>query len=294
MNMRKCFFWLICFWTFSIGKAFSIEIPMDLVSWKYNGGSLFCKLENYIPQYGKFYFRSNKKNELLFNIELKKHSENWSKSSLFSHSAPWVNDAEQKLISNDAAITKNKISFSNNSEILLNAIAEGNWLKVAASGSNASGSAEYLIPLIRFQEALSEFKQCAAGLPEMSFAEARDADIYFKSGQSTLSAAQRKYIRALHSYLIADARIDKVLIDGHTDSTGDSVTNLKISRQRAKLVARELRKLGVNEKKIELRAHGSRYPVLTNVTKAGRAKNRRVTVRLVRDNENVMPAIYSK
>ncbi|MGP8305841.1 OmpA family protein [Vibrio sp. YIC-376] len=288
--MSKCFLWLAFFWVCSIGKAFSIEIPMDLVRWTYSGNHFECKLEYYIPQHGKFYFRSNKKNELLFNIELKKYSESWNEGTLFSQSAPWQKELEQKLISDSAVIDDKNISFSHNIEILLNATSSGSWLKVMLSGSNTSASLEYVVPTIHFQEGVSKFKQCKDKLPEISFSEARDAFIYFESGQRIITASQRKHIHALHSYVIVDSHINKILIDGYTDSTGDAVSNLKISRQRAELVADELKKLGVSENQIEVRAHGSRYPIKSNTTKAGRAKNRRVTIRLVRDNEKVIPA----
>ncbi|MDW2083638.1 OmpA family protein, partial [Vibrio sp. 1640] len=39
---------------------------------------------------------------------------------------------------------------------------------------------------------------------------------------------------------------------------------------------------------IEVRSHGDRYPVANNNTAAGQAKNRRVTLRLVRDNERTI------
>ncbi|MBR9786756.1 MAG: OmpA family protein [Vibrionaceae bacterium] len=263
---------------------------MDLVRWTYSGSRLECKLEYYIPQHGKFYFRSNKKNELLFNIELKEYSKNWNKGFLFSQSTPWAYESEQKLISDSVVIDDKQISFGNNIEILLDATATGSWLKIMLSGSDISASLEYIVPTIHYQESLSKFKQCKETLPEISFSEARDAFIYFEPGQRILTAAQRKHIHALHSYLAADSHITKVLIDGYTDSSGASVSNLKISRQRAELVATELRKLGVSENQIEVRAHGSRYPIKSNTTKAGRAKNRRVTIRLVRDNETVIPA----
>jgi outer membrane protein OmpA-like peptidoglycan-associated protein len=288
--MSKCFLWLTILLGCSIGKAFSIEIPMDLVRWTYSGSRLECNLEYYIPQYGKFYFRSNKKNELLFNIKLKEYSENWNKGLLFSQSPPWASESEQKLISDNVSFNDEKISFRHNIEILLEATSVGSWLKVMLSGSDISASREYVVPTINYQESLSKFKQCKETLPELSFTEARDAFIYFESGQRILTAAQRKHIHALHSYLVVDSHINKILIDGYTDSTGDAVSNLKISRLRAQLVVNELIKLGVSENQIEVRAHGSRYPIKSNITKAGRAKNRRVTIRLVRDNEKVIPA----
>ena len=50
-----------------------------------------------------------------------------------------------------------------------------------------------------------------------------------------------------------------------------------------------LAQLGIDKGLIEVRAHGARYPVASNSTADGRDKNRRVTLRLVRDNEEIVP-----
>ena len=77
----------------------------------------------------------------------------------------------------------------------------------------------------------------------------------------------------------------KILIDGHTDNVGSSLANLSVSRTRAEQVAEALVELGIDKSMLETRAHGSRYPIASNSSTKGQAKNRRVTLRLVRDNE---------
>lgn len=288
--MIKYLLQLIMVWISLVSKVSSIEIPMDMVNWAYKGGYSSCKLEYYSPEYGKFYFLSNKKDDLSFVTELDKRFEPLRTTALFSMAAPWFYDDNLQLISDVSVIKNNKITFYYDIEILLNAVASGDWFKLMLGGSNTSASFEYVIPAVHLQEGLSKFKRCRDALPEMSFAEARDVFIYFVSGQRVLTAVQRKQIKSLHSYLDVDPHISKVLIDGYTDSEGGALVNLTISRQRAQLVAGELIKLGVSDEMIEIRAHGSRYPVTSNKTKAGRAKNRRVTIRLVRDNEEVVPA----
>lgn len=57
---------------------------------------------------------------------------------------------------------------------------------------------------------------------------------------------------------------------------------------RAQQVADALIARGLHSDMIEVRAHGSRYPVASNSTAKGQAKNRRVTIRLVRDDERVI------
>lgn len=118
----------------------------------------------------------------------------------------------------------------------------------------------------------------------------------FQFGQKTLNATQQQTLAALYSYLSVDDRVTKVLIDGHTDNVGPRLTNLSVSRLRAQQVADALIAHGVNPNIIEVRSHGDRYPVANNNTAAGQAKNRRVTLRLVRDNERTIektPCTYN-
>lgn len=65
-------------------------------------------------------------------------------------------------------------------------------------------------------------------------------------------------------------------IAGHTDSKGPATFNLALSRERAAAARRYLLEKGVAETRIDMRGYGSRHPVASNATEAGRARNRRV------------------
>jgi OOP family OmpA-OmpF porin len=72
--------------------------------------------------------------------------------------------------------------------------------------------------------------------------------------------------------------VDAVQITGHTDSTGATDYNQKLSEQRAATVKDFLVKNGVDPSKITILGMGERQPLADNGTKEGRAKNRRVEV----------------
>jgi OOP family OmpA-OmpF porin len=72
--------------------------------------------------------------------------------------------------------------------------------------------------------------------------------------------------------------VDAVQITGHTDSTGATDYNQKLSEQRAATVKDFLVKNGVDPSKISILGMGERQPLADNATKEGRAKNRRVEV----------------
>jgi OOP family OmpA-OmpF porin len=65
-------------------------------------------------------------------------------------------------------------------------------------------------------------------------------------------------------------------IDGHTDSTGPAAYNMTLSEERAKAVMKYLVDRGVNAERLTMKGFGLTKPAVSNDTKAGRAKNRRV------------------
>ncbi len=69
-----------------------------------------------------------------------------------------------------------------------------------------------------------------------------------------------------------------ILIEGHTDSSGDDAYNMRLSDNRADAVKDYLNDKGIKSGRIETKGYGESQPLETNETEAGRAKNRRVEV----------------
>jgi outer membrane protein OmpA-like peptidoglycan-associated protein len=72
-----------------------------------------------------------------------------------------------------------------------------------------------------------------------------------------------------------------IRIEGHTDAVGDPAYNDDLSARRAAAVAAWLVRQGIDAARLESAGLGSKQPLDTNDTEAGRAKNRRVVFRLV-------------
>ena len=68
----------------------------------------------------------------------------------------------------------------------------------------------------------------------------------------------------------------KVLVVGHTDSTGPAELNQKLSEQRARAVGEILAAAGVAKSDIYYQGAGASRPIASNTTEQGRADNRRV------------------
>lgn len=73
----------------------------------------------------------------------------------------------------------------------------------------------------------------------------------------------------------------KVEISGHTDNVGDDRQNLLLSEQRAAAVKEFLVREGCSVANLSVLGHGKTRPIASNETEIGRAKNRRVELRLV-------------
>lgn len=71
-----------------------------------------------------------------------------------------------------------------------------------------------------------------------------------------------------------------IVVVGHSDSMGDEVFNIHISRRRAQSVARYLLQGGVPADRIRVEGHGSSQPIADNDSRSGRAKNRRIELQL--------------
>ncbi|MEM9385705.1 MAG: OmpA family protein [Pseudomonadota bacterium] len=72
-----------------------------------------------------------------------------------------------------------------------------------------------------------------------------------------------------------------VVVEGHTDSSGDAATNLRVSQERAASVRQALlERTGMAPSRMTSRGEGEARPVASNETSSGRTRNRRIEVRI--------------
>lgn len=108
------------------------------------------------------------------------------------------------------------------------------------------------------------------------------AEILFDTGESVLRPAATEALQALVA-LIRDHPDLPIEIEGHTDSVGTAAFNERLSLDRAESVRRWLAANGVGpERSMTTRGFGPTRPVAPNTTAEGRQQNRRVEVRLLK------------
>jgi len=99
--------------------------------------------------------------------------------------------------------------------------------------------------------------------------------VQFKPGSATLQPASNSLLKQVAQTLKAASTLS-VEIQGHTDDTGNALTNIKLSQKRAETIRAFLVKAGVKGTRLVAKGYGPTKPQATNKTPEGREKNRRV------------------
>jgi outer membrane protein OmpA-like peptidoglycan-associated protein len=104
----------------------------------------------------------------------------------------------------------------------------------------------------------------------------------FRLGRAELPEDAGMALDNMVNQLKADKKAVWVEIEGHTDNTGDKIYNERLGLQRAEAVKRYLyEKHQIPLHKINVISYGEEKPVAPNNTRAGRAQNRRVVIKVL-------------
>ncbi|HEY7574236.1 MAG TPA: OmpA family protein, partial [Thermoanaerobaculia bacterium] len=103
------------------------------------------------------------------------------------------------------------------------------------------------------------------------------SDILFDTNKATLKPEAQLALAKLTGVLSVFPDLN-LRVEGYTDSTGTDEINNRLSKDRAASVVSFLSQEGISGQRITSEGYGSRYPVASNDSKEGRAKNRRVEI----------------
>jgi outer membrane protein OmpA-like peptidoglycan-associated protein len=104
-----------------------------------------------------------------------------------------------------------------------------------------------------------------------------DSAILFDTDSATLRGPAREGVQKLADVLqkYPDTR---VIVEGHTDSTGTAAHNEALSERRARAVERHAAEIGVDPDRLRAVGLGEEAPVASNASAYGRQANRRVEI----------------
>ena len=105
-------------------------------------------------------------------------------------------------------------------------------------------------------------------------------NLHFKPDSAQLLPGEAALLDKIAS-ILKETGQNKLLVNGHTASVGNPSGEMALSVERAKEVAAQLCKRGIDADKFICRGSGSKYPVADNSTKEGMAQNRRVEITIL-------------
>jgi outer membrane protein OmpA-like peptidoglycan-associated protein len=157
-----------------------------------------------------------------------------------------------------------------------------NWGAAAPEGVSAPAisSAVSVSPAVAPQPASAQ-----AGAPSPSTCDAfmaallASSTIEFDKSSATVRPANAQLIDGI--VRIASTCPGGLHIEGHTDNAGTPEMNAALSRQRANAVRDALIQRGIDPDRISADGYGAARPIADNGDEAGRARNRRIEVRVV-------------
>lgn len=116
-----------------------------------------------------------------------------------------------------------------------------------------------------------------------------NSGVYFATEKYNVNTASQETLNKLAN-VFKEYPDTKILVVGHTDSAGNDDYNMTLSKERAVAVTNYLKEKGLDSSRFTTNWFGESQPKNDNSTAAGRAKNRRVNVAIVPNEQMIKDA----
>ncbi len=282
--------------TLGLSLAFSAmaheyKAPIDNSQWKTTTSKLECTLTHTIPGFGKATFSqsSNQHQHLVVESILDRLKP--GKAKIISYPQHWKYDNSAKKIGQIPVRTGTQPMVVDDLPVyqLLESLEMGQSPAFIVTPANTAFKGQthhkdkiVLMPM-GFQKAYKEYLNCIAQMVPHTFAELKETVLHFESGSAILSPQEESKLKELATFIRADGKIRKVTIEGHSDSKGTFQANNYLANQRMWAVKDFMVQFhGIDPNRFTMKDLADKVPVASNKTQEGRAKNRRVVIKLYR------------
>ena len=282
--MRQRYLALLSVFASLPAMALTFQTRLENIEWKVEGDQFECRLSQPITDFGAGEFVRRAGEQAIFRLKANGYSLASGSATLIAAAAPWQ-PGRGDLNLGAVKVGNGEIPFNTNQAQagrLIAGLMEGRSPVIRHALRDGGGAMEVRLLPVKFSKAYSDFQLCTAKLLPMNFDQVRQAEIGFPGGGIDLDAPARRRLDTVLAYMKADPTVNHVELDGHSDNSGNRLTNRDLSRRRALAVMDYLKAQGVPEEQITVRFHGEQYPLVPNTNNANRARNRRVNIHLDR------------
>lgn len=290
--MRQRYLALLSVFASLPAMAITFQTRLENIEWKVEGDQFECRLTQPITDFGAGEFVRRAGEQATFRLKATGYALGAGSATLLAAAAPWqpgrgdLNLGAVKVINGQIPFNSSQAQAGR----LISGLMDGRSPVIRHFARDGGGAMEVRLLPVKFSKAFSDFQICTTKLLPMNYEQVKQAEIGFPGGGIDLDTAGKAKLDVVVAYMKADPTVNRVELDGHSDNSGNRLTNRDLSRRRALAVMDYLKAQGIPEEQVTLRFHGERYPLVPNTNNANRARNRRVNLHLERVAPDNRPA----
>lgn len=282
--MRQRYLALLTLFASLPAGALTFQTRMENIAWKVEGDQFECRLIQPIDGFGSGEFVRRAGEQPVFQLRSTSNVLGAGSATLLAAAAPWQ-PGRGDINLGAVHLARSGVLFSSSqgqASRLINGLLDGRSTVVRSYTGEAGRPMEVRVLPVSFAKAYSDYQACAGKMLAMNYDQVRQTQVGFPGGGIDLDASARARLDVILDYLKADPTVNHIELNGHSDNSGNRLTNRDTSRRRALAVAEYFKAHGIAEDQITVRFHGERYPLVKNNSAANRARNRRVNIELDR------------
>jgi sodium-type flagellar protein MotY len=271
--------------------ALTFQTRLESIEWTVEGDKFECRLAQPITDFGSGEFVRRAGEQATFRLKAYNSMIGGGSATLLAAAAPWqpgrgdINLGSVRIGSGNVLFNSSQVQAGR----LISGLMDGRSPVVRHYSGDGRVSEVRLLP-VKFSKAFNDYQGCVARLLPKNFEQVKQSQIGFPGEGIDLDAQAKAQLQVMLEFMRADPTVNHIELDGHSDNSGNRLTNRDLSRRRALAVMEFFKANGIQESQITVRFHGERYPLAPNTNSANRAKNRRVNVHLARVAPTEKPA----
>lgn len=257
--------------------------PMGSEKWRVSESRLRCGLSLKVQDYGIAYFEQYATKDPHFIISNWQREKHQAAIEVWTMPPVWRRHLKPELITTTQAQFSEYLFLLHRQSTLslLSGLMEGYMTRIKYKSDLGQIVRVDLSP-INFKKSYGDYIRCVGNLLPFNYRDIDLTTLYFNSGQDELTVLDRQQLDRISLYVSVDPTVKAVSVSGYSDNTGGRGYNNAISELRAKAVASYLLEKGMSSQKLRVTWYGIRYPADSNDTEIGRAKNRRVVIKVIK------------
>lgn len=278
---------VLCILSVSAANAQVYSADIASSEWKVVSNPFACSLTHEIPVFGKAVFSRKAGGGESFYMESHGKVVFPAGTATIETMPPvWRNDAVPVALGSVTAVAGNQPISLTSAQVapLVAQLSNGVNIMYSSQAIVTTSSSPSIIRLVvnakNFATGYKTYQQCIANIIPYNFSQVARSFINYAEKSDGLTASNKADLSKVARYVKADAKVVGIFVDGHSDNSHLADASETISKQAAEWVTAYLVEQGVAADKITTRWHGDKFSIANNNTAAGRAQNRRVTVRL--------------